>query len=225
MKKSNKLLLGALATIMLMITGVHIALYAKYKKGDHTLYMPGQDLQTFNDIKYVSIRDVDNMLVTFGDTAQTSKDNPDELLFDQKGDTLVITGKLQVEPPGYRPDVRITLPYNATVSLTNSVLLLEPGLNTKENNPVFHLQQSQIFFQGIKNKLSLGRVRITATDSSAAIFQGNTHVDTLDVQLSGSSIDYMDGNFGQLSILTDSISRISLQTKHLLRANIRTTTQ
>ena len=38
MKKSNKLLWGGFLTVLLMIAGIHIALYAKYKNGNYTIY-------------------------------------------------------------------------------------------------------------------------------------------------------------------------------------------
>jgi hypothetical protein len=57
-----------------------------------------------------------------------------------------------------------------------------------------------------------------------AVFHDNTQVDHLDLQLSNSVLESAEGNFGQLTIVTDSLSRISLPTKQLLKANIRTTT-
>jgi hypothetical protein len=44
------------------------------------------------------------------------------------------------------------------------------------------------------------------------------------LQLSNSGIEAPEGDFGQLSIVTDSLSRISLQSKLLLKANIKTST-
>jgi hypothetical protein len=74
------------------------------------------------------------------------------------------------------------------------------------------------------NPLRFGHMKVFASDSSTAKFQGNTQIGNFEVQLSNSAIDYGEGNFDQLSIVTDSVSRITLQTKQLLKAKITTTT-
>jgi hypothetical protein len=164
MKKSNKLLLGGFLTVILMITGLHIAIYAKYKNGSYTIYhrhreeiKKDEGMQSFPDVKFITIRDVPMASVYFSRYAEAEKGREALIQIIQKGDSLVIIG----QPDGKSPDgrargmVTIILPENATLFVVNSYI---------------H-------------------------------FQGEAH---------------------PLSIVTDSISRFSVQSKHLLKTTITT---
>jgi hypothetical protein len=227
MKKSNKLLLGGFLAFLLVLSAIHIALYAKYKAGDYTIYNAEDDLaqlsmQQFPNILFVSVRNVPGATVKFSDVAQVEKGKDDGVQYAQKGDTLQITGN--ADQSEFRRPVTFYLPYNATLSLHNSSLSFESGKKGFQNNPTIYLQKSHAVFPGEQTPLSLGHLRLIASDRSGALFRGNTQVAHLDVRLSNSSIEATKGNWGQLSIVTDSLSRISLPAKQLLKATIRTTT-
>ena len=226
MKKSNKLLLAGFLTLVLLLTLVHIVLYAKYKNGNYTIYNAQAEMashaQSFPHIMFVSVRDVRDASINFTDSAQLSKDETEFFDYVQKGDSLLITGKHD-ELGGYR--VTFNLPYNAKLSATNSVLFFNAGSKSAGSSTVIDLQNSHAIFSGIKTPLRFGNINIKASDSSAALFHGNTSVSMLDVQLSVSTFEYGEGELGQISIVTDSVSRVSLQSKHLLKANIKAITQ
>lgn len=93
----------------------------------------------------------------------------------------------------------------------------------KQYSPVIYLQKSDAVFLESTTPFQLDHVKLIASNSSKAVFRGNTQVNHLDVQLSNSTLEYNEGDAGQLSIVTDSISRISLQSKNLLKAKITTT--
>ena len=226
MKKSNKLLLGGFLAGLLLITAIHVTLYAKYKAGNYTIYKAEDDLaahpiQTFPNILFVSVRNVREATVKFSDVAGVVKDEAAGVVYVRKGDTLLITGMDSTNNNDFNYPVALHLPYNATVSVFNSFLSFKPGKKSAESNSTIYLQKSHALFSGIGNQLQLGHLKVVA-DSSTAKFVGNTQVSNLEVQLSASSIEYTDGDFGQLSIVTDSVSHISLQSKHLLKANIKT---
>ncbi len=227
MKKSNKILLAGFLTGLLLITAIHVTLYAKYKAGNYTIYhaedgLERQSMQTFPNILFVSVRYVPDATVKFSDVAGVEKSEEAGIVYVRRGDTLLITGSDSANQRGTGHPVAFNLPYNATVSVFNSYLSFEGGKKMAESNPVIYLQKSQAIFFGTKIPLQFGHVKVVASDSSAVMFHGNTQVSNLEVQLSNSSIEYTDGDFGQLSIVTDSVSRISLQSKHLLKANIKT---
>jgi hypothetical protein len=163
MKKSNKLLLGGFLTVMLMVTGIHIALFAKYKNGNYTIYRREEKkaddrVQTFPAVSFVIVRNVSGAAIRIGDRAEVDNLNEEVIQYIQKGDSLVITGRfLFGESEGIRL-VKLTLPYNATLSVVNSYVYFE-------NN---------------------------------------------------------EGYDGPVSILTDSVSRLSIPSKHLLKAKITT---
>lgn len=228
MKKSNVLLLGGFLLVVLLISAIHITLYAKYKAGDFTIYNAQDDLtppsmQLYPNILFVSVRNVPRATVKFSDVAAVEKGEEEDIQYLRRGDTLLITGSDRANQEGFTHDVAFNLPYNATVSVFNSSLFFQTGKKTAGNNPVIYLKKSWVLFSGADDSLRLGHIKVVASDSSTVAFGGNTLVNHLDVQLSRSSIKDTDGNFDQLSIVTDSLSRISLQAKHLVKANIKTT--
>lgn len=227
MKKSNKLILGGFLTLLLIFSAIHIALYAKYKAGDFTSYNAEDDLaqlsmQQFPNILFVSVQNIPGGTVKFSDVAQVEKGKDDGVQYAQKGDTLQITG--DADQSEFNRPVTFYLPYNATLSLHNSSLFFEMGKKEVQNNPTIYLQKSNAIFSGEQNPFSLGHLRVFASDNSGAFFRGNMQAAQLDVQLSNSAIEATEGNWGQLSIITDSLSRISLPAKQLLKATITTTT-
>jgi hypothetical protein len=226
MKKSNKLLLVGFLTGLLLITAIHVSLYAKYKAGNYTIYNAEEDLKrqslhTFPNILFVSLRNVPEGTVRFGDVAKMEKGDED-IVYVQKGDTLLISGTDSLGSRNIDYPVTFHLPYNATLSVVNSFLSFRGGKKMAESTPVIYLQKSQALFSGTETPLRFGHLKVVASDSSAVMFHGNTQVSNLEVQLSTSSIEYNGGDFGQLSITTDSASHISLQSKHLLKAAIKT---
>ena len=225
MKKSNKLLLGGVLIGLLLITSIHITLYAKYKNGDYTIYNAADDqpsfpMQTFSHIKFVSVRNVPEATVRFSDVAQVEKNTNGDLQYVQNGDTLLITGRDSANQQGFRNYVVFNLPHNATLSLFNSNIFFEAGKKGTAGNPVIYLNKSQVRFSEGGSPMLFNQLRLVASENSSAAFLGNTQINNLEVQLSNSSIEDVTGNIGGLSIVTDTLSRIALQTKHLLKATI-----
>jgi hypothetical protein len=225
MKNSNKLLLGGFLIVIFFITAIHVTLYAKYKNGEYTIYnaedyLVPPSMESFPDIKFVSVRNLPGAAIKFGDVAQVEKGFENRIRYVRNGDTLVITGRGRSRQLAVRDRVAFIFPYNVTLSVFNSDISFKTGKKSAEINPVIYLQGSAALFSGTEDPLEFGHMKVVALDSSIATFHGNTQVNNLEVQLSRSAIEYNDGNIGQLSILTDSVSRISLQTKHLLKAKI-----
>lgn len=226
MKKSNKLLLGGFLALLLLISAIHISLFAKYKAGDYTVYnseeLASQSMQSFPNILFVSVRNVPGANITFGDAAQVEKAEESDIQLVQKGDTLLISAKDSSNPNAFKYPVSFQVPYNATITAFNSSITFRSGKKAAENNVSVQLQKSSAFFSGNNRPIQLGHVKLAASDESRVAFADKAQVNNLEVQLSNSSLEYGDGDFGQLSIVTDSLSRLSLSSKHLLKANIKT---
>ena len=210
-----------------MITAIHITIYAKYKNGGYSIYnvedhLVPASMESFRGIRFISVRNIHGAAVRFGDIAQVEKGVGPGMQYFRNGDTLVITSRDEANKRVIRDRVAFTFPYNATLSIFNSSMTLKTGRKSAEINAELHLQKSSALFFGTDNPLRFGHMKIVASDSSIAKFQGNTQISQFEVQLSASAIEYGEGNFDQLSIITDSVSRISLQTKHLLKAKITT---
>lgn len=148
MKKSNKILLGGFLTVLLIVAGIHIALFAKYKNGNY-IVIPrkvkeeNERMQRFPNVSFVSIRNVHSAAVRFGDTATVEKDREGLIKTEQKGDSLIIIGQSFIdERSNARVHASITLPYNVTIE-TDSVSmvslqsyhLLKAKITTVSSNP------------------------------------------------------------------------------------------
>ncbi|RYY11313.1 MAG: hypothetical protein EOO04_35460 [Chitinophagaceae bacterium] len=76
MRTSNKILLGGFLFLILLVTGLHVTIYAKYKSGHYTIYQPGKirqpSLQSFPGVSVVSIHDI-GADIEFGDVAAMEK--------------------------------------------------------------------------------------------------------------------------------------------------------
>jgi hypothetical protein len=217
MKKSNKLLLAGFLAVV----------YANYKAGRYTLYNADNDqpvlpMRTFPNILFVTMRNVSGASVKFGDTAAVSQSEGDQIQYARKGDTLLITGSNNTRQEDFGHRVVLNLPYQATLSLISSSASMEAGKNTAESNPVIYLKNSRMAFSGAGAPLRFGRVKIVASDSSRATFGNQTQIGSLEAQVFDSALEYGEGDVGQLSIVTDSLSHLSLSSKLLLKANIKT---
>jgi hypothetical protein len=228
MKKSNKLILAGFLLMIAIITAIHITIYAKYKKGEYSIYnvedhLVPASMESFPGIRFISVRNIPGGEAKFGDIAQVEKYDDNRMQYSRNGDTLIITGDSSgVNKHIMRDHVAFTFPYNATLSFFNSSLTLKAGNKNTEINTGLYLQKSSAIFEGTNNPLRFGHMKIFASGNSIASFEGNTQISNFEVQLLTSAIEYGEGNFDQLSIVTDSVSRISLQTKNLLKAKITT---
>lgn len=201
--------------MLLLIITAHLTLYAKYKKSNRAVPVASQ-AATFQNIKFVSLRNIAGGTVKFVNATQVER-GKDEAQYARSGDTLLITGN----DAGH--GAAFNLPNSITVSVVNSSVSFK-GESAAGNDPVIYLQNSKAVF-GAEGPVRLGRLKLVASGNSTASFVGNVQANDLEVQLSGSAIEDMQGDFGRLTIITDSLSRVSLQSKHLLKANIKTITR
>jgi len=228
MKKSNKILLGGFLTVVLLITGIHITLYAKYKNGHYSIYQPGgkgqqASMQSFADVSAIIIRKGD-AVISFGDTLSVEKGKEEYVQYARQGDSLVITGRNNDERYRNRSRIKLVLPHNATLSAFHSNISFDEGKENTATNPTIFLYNSYALFPFSRKPIQLGHVKINASDHSTVAFQGDAQVNHLEVQLKKSSIEDSKAEIGQLSIATDSASQLILQSKHLLKAKISSIT-
>jgi hypothetical protein len=224
MKKSNKILLSGFLVVILLITGIHITLYAKYKSGYYTIYRPEnrsqqESIQSFPKVSHVVIRDC-KASAEFGNVLSIDKDIKGGVQYVQQQDTLFVTtiGKgAGLVTRGY---VQLILPADATIFAFNTDISFENVNDSSSIHPTFVLDHSEISVRSSVRSSVLGHVKLNASNGSAAYFHGNTIVDYLEVELKKSSLDYNQGEIGQLSIATDSTSQVILQSRHLLKAKI-----
>jgi len=121
MKKSNKLLLGGFLAVILLIAGIHIALYAKYKSGNYTLYhraemLKDKNLEPIRNIKFVKIQNVFSVNIRLGEATIIERRRDGDLQIDQKGDSLIIKGTYFITgQDDQRFNLNISVPRDATI--------------------------------------------------------------------------------------------------------------
>jgi hypothetical protein len=226
MKTSNKLLIGGFTLVVLLIVTIHIGLYAKYKAGDFTsynpdAYLPSGVLQTFPGVRVVELHNVLFANIQFSDVAQAEKWESDEVQLIHKGDSLLVTAKDSTGPNRELARTHLRLPGNITLLAHRSSFSIEPGRKKVPVNASIYLNQSTAEISDTLGGLVQGKFSIEAGNNSTVLFRNKTNIGALDVQLRNSMIRYDEGNIGQLAIAADSLSRISLPSQQLLKANFR----
>lgn len=206
MKKSNKILLGGLAAVLLLITAMHLTLYASYRKSAPAGYSEVAPGQAFQNIRFIALRNVSGATIRWAQKANLTEG----MRYLKKGDTLLITGGENKE---------LSLPSGTVLSLLNSSVSFRGS--DAGGDPVVYLHRSNAFFFGENGPLRLGRMKLVASGGSSVVFR-ETEVGDLDIELHDSSLEDNNSRFGNLSLTTDSVSRISLPARHLPKATIKT---
>jgi hypothetical protein len=227
MKTSNKILIGSFLTALLILTSVHIALYAKYKKGDYTLLtdnMFPMDLSThlLKDVKYVSLHNMGNVSIRTADTSKlmydkTEKGDEDALTFTRNGDTLVVSGKDNAGGNWYRR-TELSLSEGMQVSMKRS------GAHVRRSNvaaPVsinFSLDDSFIEFnEREEDAATYGMVNINAVNDSRIELK-KIKVNGLHINLMNSSLEEKDLFADSIRVTADKTSTVKLGGENLTKA-------
>ncbi len=228
MKTSNKILIGSFLTALLILTSVHVALYAKYKKGDYTLIsednMWPMDLSThlLKDVKYVSLNNIGNISIRTADTSKLMYDkveqgDEDGLTFTQNGDTLVVSGKNNGGGNWYRR-TELSLAEGMQVSMKQSGAHVRKSKVAAPVSVSFSLDDSFIEFnEREEDAISYGMVRINAINDSK-INLGKIKVDQLDINLRNSSFEEKNLFADSIHISADNTSSVKLGGENLIKA-------
>lgn len=232
MKTSNKILLGAFLVTLLILVSVHVALYAKYKKGDYTLVsddMWPTNMLTYSlsDIKYVSVDNVENITIHVGDSNKLQyekTDEGDENILDvtRKSDTLFLLGKSTRDIHGrwYRR-TNLSLASLLPVKIINSRVHIG---DAKTNHPIamdITLDKAFMEVNRQNNQSDFTTLKIDAANKSR-ISLFNVRAQFLDVKLKDSFLEETTLTADSIRVMTDMTSKLQLSGKNLLKTNIVT---
>ena len=233
MKTSNKILLGTFFTLLFIILAVHITLYAKYKKGDYTLVsddMWPTNMITYSleNVKYVSLDNIDNITVSTSDSSKLQYDKADEgdeniLSVIKKDDTLFLSGKSATRNEGrwYRR-THLSLAGLLPLKVTNSQIHV--GVSAKKSLAPLSMDiMLDRSFMDVnnrsKNALSFGTFKINAINKSR-IDLFNLTTNFLDVKLDDSFLEENTLTADSIRVITDPSSKLELTGKNLVKAKI-----
>lgn len=232
MKTSNKILLGTFLIALLILAGIHIALFAKYKKGEFTLV--GDDMWPTNmltysleNVKYVSVENIESITIHKGDTSKLQYDKNTEyddnlLSITRKQDTLFLSGKSARNPDGkwYRNTV-LSLNGPLPVKLINSRLVVVDGKGTAPAFLDVMLDRSSLVVahNNQKNTASFETFKVNAINKSRIDLR-DLNTGFLDVRLNDSSLEENLLTADSIRIMTDMASTLELSGKNLIKAKI-----
>ena len=238
MRTSNKILLGTFLTAILLISAIHIALYAKYKNGSYsTLKEIEEDNFNHHSIKNVTriiATGFENITLIPSDTAKLDieKSTQNNVRFEIKDGTLIIRGDSVFREPG-KPDyiqrsyqdINIYLPSFQNITVDNSTLYIN-GSKDSSNAKSYEidLQNGSSFdFRDRYNNDStysyFKSLRIRA-DNSEIGFDELCKIALLQVELKHSEFNDNSAKFEKISIKLDSLSNINMQGYNLQKTEM-----
>jgi hypothetical protein len=230
MKTSNKILLGVLLAFMLILTGIHLALFAKYKSGDFASanQIPDDmDRHSLPDIKYVSITGLVNCYLIPAEkpAIEINKDKGSRISYKVVGDTLVVTGDSAATKEDYERGVRnhqlvnLKLPSTEQVKLTYGSLFLLGG-DDSVHAPSFSIELTTHAHLGIiqrepvTTKTFFNRLDLV-TNKSTVELDDNTMINELNVRSVSSNLIYKQASIKNMTMDADSNTAVTLSGKNL----------
>lgn len=242
MQTSNKILLGVFLATVLILTSIHIALYAKYKSGDFVKQIAAERDKTISMplIKHVSVTGLVNvelftkfMLNQTGKPEMKVENRPNSrFAYRIAGDTLLLFGDSTAGKDAYEKGARnhqlvqLSLPDAQNVKLAYGTLLLFGGLDSA-NAPSYSIELARHAHLGvIKREPASSPVFFNRMDliinSSNVELEENTTVKELNVRAQTSDLFFRQTTIGHISLDVDSTTTVTLLGKNLKDAKIIT---
>jgi hypothetical protein len=213
------------------MVGVHVALYAKYKKGNFTavnddMWPMNMISQSLTGINYVSVDNVENLTIEAGDSSKFQYDPPAELdenilSVTRKADTLFVVGKSTKNKIGrwYRR-ANLSISGLLPVHVKNSQIRLNRSKNTQPLSLDISLDEAFMEVNtDTQETLNFSTLKLNAVRGSRINFF-NAKINSLDISLQNSFLEETTLNADSITINTDPSSKIQLSGKNLQKAKI-----
>lgn len=235
MKTSNKILLGTVAFIMLIFTAIHVALYAKYKKGEFVtvaqLHDENYAKHVITGVTKIDAWGLNNIEIIPSDTLkielEKKNDRETKVTYEQKGDVLVVkggtkevnksTGKEEVYR-SYSP-VIIYLPSNTTITVNDCDIRLNGAADTtKAFTHIIHAKNTDVTFgewRGDDKKSSyFSNISLTSNGGRVEFLRGASFKE-LNLSLTENEVNDQGFTTDKLTLNADDKSNISLKGANL----------
>ncbi|MCU7547662.1 hypothetical protein OCK74_00990 [Chitinophagaceae bacterium LB-8] len=224
MKTSNKILLGAFITALLLWGGLYAAVYIKYKTGDFNLeYSKEWDKRVFqlHNVDYVFLENVVHISLYSSDSASLQlakrKDENFKVKFVQRGDSLFISAPAHSNE--FEGIVQLHINPNARVRATNSGLSLNYD-NDSTFIPSFFLEldSSSVYARphSAQGKVYYNRLQITARNNSE-ISLSEVEASGAEISLENSRLNLHNCTIGHLDLKNDRSSQVSFSGSSISR--------
>ena len=240
MRTSNKILLGSFITTTVILVGIHVSLYAKYKKGDF-IDIVNENALRFNmqilpGVKYVSATGLGHFNIIASDTLkiETEKNHPSQLRVSVEGETLVITGDTLISRNAFQDRQRTYSPVN--LYLPSSVKVKIDFCEMELHGSPDSLSSKSYDFELTETSMMIGddtperndntpvlywkQLDIKADKRSSIKLFRNVKISGMNLLMNESSIHDNNSDIGQLNLQTDDKSSINLSGATVKKLNL-----
>jgi hypothetical protein len=224
MKTSNKLLLGLFISILLVITMLNIAVYAKYKRGNFisfdTVNQKNYDEAALPPFKYIAITGMGEVHLKKAASAKIQWANkvPRSFAYKVVNDTLFISGDSLANPHELKnqkrnyQEVKLFLT-GAEPVFANIGTLYVTGAKDSVTAPSWELHladRSSLDVGQFDNEGGyINRLQLT-TDHATVTFRNQVVINELKLQSRESTIENEEANIRHLYLQTDDRTKLTL---------------
>jgi hypothetical protein len=238
MRTSNKILLGIFLGPLIILTLIHVSLYAKYKSGNYvSMKIVEEDQyirQPLKNITHIAVYGLNNFRIVPSDSAKLEIEKHDEshLHFTINGDSLIIHGDSIINRAGQPGNtersyqaVYVYLPVSATIIAVNSEITVGGSPDSlKAKSYQLHLSSSASFKveqNGDDSTPVYFKEMIIHADHASGIeFTANAKVGELQLNLVESEFTDNGASINKLTVDADKVSTITLKGDNLKKANL-----
>ncbi len=224
MKRSNQILLGALLTGILVLSGIHIALSAKYKNGNYTAYEPtneesNMESRALANVQQITLENIGYVTVRYGNKpGMKYTKGRKEVAITEQGGNVHLTMPKAADGRGSRDlSVHLIVDSSMRVNLINSRVYL---VNTGERSGQLNMSVNNTFVTTSDDinpeNFFLAGLRLNAVNESE-VRLNNINIAQLELHLQRSTFVENKSAFGQIQVQADDSSRISLMSSNLLK--------
>lgn len=234
MRTSNKILVIYFLMAILIMTAVHLTLYAKYKRGEYVPFEQvregGFEAHTLPKVNYVSITGLQhcNIFPAAEPKIKIFKMQGTRMKYSIVNDTLVITGDSLLTNQDFERSrrnfqrINLYLPGTEEISAFNTDLFLNGGADTT-SAPSWSVNlsnRSALTTGDFNNKKAFfNRLQVNA-NASNVMFNDESVINELSVHASGSIINNQKAEVKHLQLKMDDNSTIVLQGKSINDINV-----
>lgn len=224
MKKSNKILLVLFLVAILVLTGIHIALYAKYKNGSYTAYSdtPNEEhlaVEPLNKYRQIQFVNVGSVLVHLSDKPSLKYDKKlkEVKLLEKDGVLFVSVPKGPDGKSNHEIGMQLYVDSSLLVSLKNSGAYLMYGDDASRKLNIA-LEETRFATSDDTNKpgWTVGGLNIAAAKNSKVVLN-DIQVNKIAVDLKQSVFSEERSSFREMQFRADDSSRVSLSSSNLLK--------
>ena len=236
MRTSNKILAGTFIIVLLIITGIHLALYAKYKSNDFITmkYLHEERYESYplKEIRTVSLTGLQNVTIIPSDTARVEieKNGERRLVHEFTNGVLIIKGDTTITNNTGTPErirswrsVIIYLPANQAIKSDDCELTIRGtkdstklfSINAEMNTTELHLGELNMSESAHGDYFS--RISISKSVGGSVDISQNAVVKEMNIDIETGNFEDNNAALGVINMVADSTSTIKLSGKNIAK--------